>query len=168
MWRDGSLTSDVRYGARLLLRQRGFSIVAILTTALAVGVTATLVSVCDAVLWRPLPWPRADRLIRLTETHPGATREMPLALTNAVYLGLAPLSTVDGISAWSAGTTSVRIGDRTDRVPSASVTTGSFAMLRTLPLAGRDFTNDNADEVVISYGFWKARLGGAADAVGRA
>ena len=41
MWLDGSLFSDVRYGARVLVRQRGFAAVAMLTTALAIGVTAT-------------------------------------------------------------------------------------------------------------------------------
>src|SRR5262245_60704660 len=66
MWRDGRFTSDVRYGARLLVRQRGFAAVATLTTALAIGVAATLFSVFDAVLLRPLPWPRADRLVRFT------------------------------------------------------------------------------------------------------
>jgi putative ABC transport system permease protein len=94
MWRDFSLFSDVRHGARLLVRQRGFSAIAMLTTALAIGVTATLVSVCDAVLWRPLSWPQADRLVRFTETHPGATRDMPLAMTNSAYLALADLTTI--------------------------------------------------------------------------
>lgn len=167
MWREGSLLPDVRYGARLLLRQRGFSAVAIVTTALAIGVTVTLFSVFDAVLWRPLPWPRADRLVRLTETHAGSTREMPFAMTNTAYLALAHLSTLDGISAWSAGTATVGAGDRAERVASASITTGSFAVLRTPPLAGRDFTDDHATEVVVSYAFWKTRLGGATDAIGR-
>jgi hypothetical protein len=71
-------------------------------------------------LWRPLPWPHADRLVRFTETHPGATRAMPLAMTNNAYLALANLTSIDGIGAWSAGTATVRIGDRTERVAFAA------------------------------------------------
>src|SRR5262249_21370282 len=74
---------DLRYGARLLVRQRGFTAVSVLTIALAVGVTTTLFSVVDAVILRPLPWPDADRLVRLTESHVGATRQMPLLVTNS-------------------------------------------------------------------------------------
>jgi hypothetical protein len=54
-WDCFGIAADVRYGARLLVRQRGFAAVAIVTTALAIGVTATLFSVLDAVLMRPLP-----------------------------------------------------------------------------------------------------------------
>src|SRR6476661_6323719 len=115
MWLDGSLFPDVRYGARVLVRQRGFAAVAMLTTALAIGITSTLFSVFDAVLLRPLPWPRADRLVRFTETHAGATREMPLSVTNGAYLALPPLTTVDGLSAWSRSTVVLAIGDRVER-----------------------------------------------------
>jgi len=167
MWRDGSLGSDVRYGARLLVRQRGFAAVAMLTTALAIGVTATLFSVFDAVLLRPLPWPRADRLVRFTETHAGATREMPLSVTNAVWRAMASMTTVDALGAWSRSTLTIATGDVVERGLTASVTPGTFAMLRVPPLVGRVFAADDAPEAVLSYGFWMARFGGAADVVGR-
>ena len=144
MWRDGSLGSDVRYGARLLVRQRGFAAVAMLTTALAIGVTATLFSVFDAVLLRPLPWLRADRLVRFTETHAGATREMPLSVTNAVWRAMASMTTVDALGAWSRSTVTIATGDVVERGLTASVTPGTFAMLRVPPLVGRVFAADDA------------------------
>jgi len=167
MWLDGSLFSDVRYGARVLVRQRGFAAVAMLTTALAIGVTATLFSVFDAVLLRPLPWARADRLVRFTETHAGATRELPLSITNTAWHAMAPLTTVDGLSAWSRSTVTLAVGDVVERGAAVSVTPGTFAMLRASPLVGRVFTADDAPEVLLSYGFWMARFAGAADAIGR-
>jgi hypothetical protein len=115
MWRDGSLFSDVRYGARVLVRQRGFAAVAMLTTALAIGVTATLFSVFDAVLLRPLPWTRADRLVRFTETHAGATRELPLSITNIAWRAMAPMTTVEGLSAWSRSTVTLAVADVVER-----------------------------------------------------
>ena len=167
MWLDGSLFPDVRYGVRVLVRQRGFAAVAMLTTALAIGVTATLFSVFDAVLLRPLPWARADRLVRFTETHAGATRELPLSITNTAWHAMAPLTTVDGLSAWSRSTVTLAVGDVVERGAAVSVTPGTFAMLRASPLVGRVFTADDAPEVLLSYGFWMARFAGAADAIGR-
>jgi len=166
MWRDGSLAPDVRYGARLLVRQRGFAAVATLTMALAIGVTATLFSVFDAVLLRPLPWPRADRLVRFTETHAGATRETPLFVSSVAWHAMASLTTVEGLNAWSRSTVTIATGGVVERGAAASVTPGVFGMLRAVPLVGRVFSADDAPEVVLSYGFWKARFGGA-DAVGR-
>src|ERR1700674_5582532 len=84
--RFNGLLNDVRYAGRMMVRQRGFFLTAILTMALAIGVTTTFFSVAYGVLFRPLPWPDADRLVRLTETHVGATRQMPLMMSNIAYL----------------------------------------------------------------------------------
>src|SRR5262249_20768794 len=62
---------DLRYGFRLLRRQPGFALVAILTIALGVGATTTLFSVTYGVLLKPLPWPEPDRLIRVSESRQG-------------------------------------------------------------------------------------------------
>src|SRR5262249_46689207 len=80
------LTQDIRYGFRLLNRNRGFAALSILTIAAAIGVVTTLFSVTYGVLLKPLPWPEADRLIRLTESRQGATRQYPLNITNGPYL----------------------------------------------------------------------------------
>ena len=65
------LIQDARYAMRLLRRQPGFTAVAILTMALGIGATTTLFSVAYGVLLKPLPWPHADRLVRVTETRAG-------------------------------------------------------------------------------------------------
>jgi len=77
--------SDVRYGLRLLRRQPGFSAVAILTTALAVGATTLLFSVADGVLGKPLAYPTAAALVRLSETREGATRQLPSLITHVTF-----------------------------------------------------------------------------------
>src|SRR5262245_20517677 len=106
--------SDLRYGARMLGRDRGFAAVATLTIALAIGLATTLFSVFDAVLLRPLPWPRSDRLVRLTEVNPGATREAPLLITNATYQSMSPktsMTTISGLAGWSSSNVTVSSGD---------------------------------------------------------
>jgi predicted permease len=166
--RLASLAQDLRYAMRLTLRQRGFSLVAIATMAVAIGVMTTLVSVVYSVLMRPLPWADPDRLVRLTETHAGATRQMPLSMTSLSYLPwLDSPSTIEAIGAWQGGTPVVAVNGSTDRVTTASVTPSVFPLLRVTPLLGSVFTRDDAPDVLISFGFWQQRFGGDPAALGQ-
>src|SRR6266550_5495401 len=72
MW-DG-LRQDIVFGARMLRRQPGFTAVAVFALALGIGATTAIFSVVDAVLWRPLPYPRADRVMSLAEQRPRESR----------------------------------------------------------------------------------------------
>ena len=102
--RLASLVQDLRYAIRLTSRQRGFSVAAIATMAIAIGVMTTLFSVAYGVLMRPLPWAEPDRLVRLTETHVGATRQMPFLISSLAYLPwLDSPSTIESIGAWQNG-----------------------------------------------------------------
>src|SRR5688572_26941320 len=65
-----TIVQDLKYGARLLIRQPGFSLVAILTLALGIGVTTAITSVIDAALLHPLPYPRPEELVHLTVSIP--------------------------------------------------------------------------------------------------
>jgi hypothetical protein len=64
---------DIRHAMRVLRRQPGFACVSIAMIALGIGATTTLFSCVNGVLLRPLPWPNADRLVRMSETREGGT-----------------------------------------------------------------------------------------------
>src|SRR5215468_4961814 len=66
-WLD-TLTRDVRYGIRSLVRTPGFALTIVLTLALGTGANTAVFSAIDAVLLRPLPFPDADRLVQITQT----------------------------------------------------------------------------------------------------
>jgi FtsX-like permease family protein/MacB-like protein len=92
---------DARCGLRLLRREPGFSLLAILTIALGVAATTTLFSVTYGVLMRPLPWPDSDRLVRLSEKRQGHSPRIPGTITNGTYNAWHEAhAAIDGIAGW--------------------------------------------------------------------
>src|ERR1043166_2867277 len=65
-----SLSHDVRYSFRMLLKPKGFTVVAVLTLALGIGINTAMFSVLNTFLFRSLPYPESDRLIRVFRTSP--------------------------------------------------------------------------------------------------
>ena len=104
---------DLKYAVRLLRRRPGATLVSMLTMALGIGATTVLFSVAWGVLGKALPWPDADRLVRLAETRQGSTRRLPPILTNGTYLAWRDArGTIDEIGGWSGST--VTVTDRGD------------------------------------------------------
>lgn len=79
------MAHDVRYAWRVLRRQPGHAAAAIATMGLGIGATTIIFSVLYGVLLKPLPWPGADRLVRLSETRQGGANRFGSILTNATY-----------------------------------------------------------------------------------
>ena len=67
-----NLWHDIRYGARMLRKSPGFAATAVLTLALGIGATTAVFSVCDALLWKPVPLPDLDTLVMVLQRVPGS------------------------------------------------------------------------------------------------
>src|SRR5690242_8758787 len=65
-----SISQDVRYSLRMLLKHKGFTVVAVLTLALGIGVNTAMFSVLNTYLFRSLPYPESNRLVRIFRTSP--------------------------------------------------------------------------------------------------
>src|SRR5690349_14506816 len=81
-----TLLQDVRYAVVSAGRNKAFALAAVLTLALGIGATTTMFSVVYGVLLRPLPYANADRLVQLSEEHPGAVSPLSQpVLSNLTY-----------------------------------------------------------------------------------
>jgi putative ABC transport system permease protein len=169
LWTAG-LLSDIRYAGRLLGRQRGFALLVILTMALGIGATTTLFSVTYGVLMKPLPWPDANRIVRLEETR-GGNRPRFNSFSNAAYLAWREQpSTLEAIGAWQPRMLTLTGAGEAERIRVTAASASLFEILKPQPILGTIFTaQDETDPVVVlSEGLWRQRFGADPRVLGRA
>src|SRR6266536_2740827 len=164
---------DLRFGARMLVRSPGFSVLAILCLTLGIGTNAAVFSWIEGILIRPYPLvAHQDRMVALFGTRQGTTEKEGLSYPD--FLDLQKSSTlfesfiVDRIT----GTT-LSIGDRAERATGGIVSANYFDALGVRPMLGREFRPEevegrNAHPVtVISYLTWQDRYKGDPDIIGK-
>ncbi|MDE3127887.1 MAG: ABC transporter permease, partial [Gemmatimonadota bacterium] len=168
----------LRLAARRLLRAPSFAAAAALTLALGIGGTVAVFSVVDGVLLRPLPFPRADRLVDLSHTLAvaGLTRVDQSDATFLLYRRdnrvFSDLGAYRAQSVNFASLSSNSDAAPAERLDAASVTPGLFRVLRTAPARGRGFAEADAQPgappvALISHGLWTRDFAGAPSAIGR-
>ncbi len=166
------ILQDLRYAARRLLREPGFTLAAVLTLALGVGANVTVFALVEAVLLRPLPYTDADRLVTLNhrDERTGITKPFN-ALGDYVDFSKR-LRSVDAFGAYGAGEATIfGMGDPY-RVSALGVTGGAFDALGVRPILGRGIrAEDNrpgaGPVMLLGYDLWQSRFGGDSAVVGR-
>jgi putative ABC transport system permease protein len=166
-----TLLQDLRYGARMLVKQPGFTLIAMLTLALGIGANTAIFSVINAVLLRALPYHDAARIVAIEELDAKGGRRQVTApnfldwrAQNTVFAHLAAIRTLPA---------NLTQGDQAERIDTAIASANFFEVFGALPQAGRlflpgDEAAGHAPVVVLSYGLWQRRFGGAAEALGQA
>jgi len=167
----GDGLQDLRFAVRMLRHNRGFAATSILTMALSIGATTTLFSLAYGVLMRPLPWPDANRVIRLEETRGGRLSRIRWTISNAAYLAWRDRpSTIEDVGGWVRSVRRSMVIDReTDRVTLSPVTPSLFRLLHAQPALGRLFLDSDtgpARTLILSYGLWQRRFGGGPNVIG--
>jgi putative ABC transport system permease protein len=165
---------DVRYAIRTLSKRKSFAAAALVTLALGIGANTAIFSVVQGVLLRPLPYPDSDRLVRISEEHPGGVSPLSMpVLSNLTINAWRPaLQSLEGMAAFADAEFSVPGPDGTERIAGASVSPSLFAILRTVPAAGRllqptDEIEGAEPVVVLSDALWHERFGRDPAAIGR-
>ncbi|HEU0180051.1 MAG TPA: ABC transporter permease [Blastocatellia bacterium] len=169
-----TLWQDLRYGARMLMKQPGFTLIAVITLALGIGANTAIFSVVNAVLLRPLPYPEPAALARIyeKETDAAAPSER-LEVAPANFLDWRRQSrTLVEIAAWGQEEQALASQDHADSVVAAFVSANFFSVLGVSPLHGRVFTSEEdkpgSDTVaLLGYGLWQRRFGGDPNVVGQ-
>src|SRR5260221_8565080 len=140
--------------------------------ALAISASTVLFSVAYGVLLKPLPWPDAERLVRVTETRLGRTGSVPGTVTNATFLAWREHpSTIEDLGGWRTLTSTLTGAGDPLRVPIISTTPSLFPILKVRPLIGRLFRDGEGASgqpgvVILSYGLWQERFAGRLEIIG--
>jgi predicted permease len=171
-----SIFQDLRVSARLLGRERTFSIIAIVTLALAIGASTALFSVIDAAILRPLPYPDLEQLVSLSVRNRDENGQF--------ISGLSP--SFDDLDAWrtssrvfqfigqareTGGQLIVEAGEA-ERLTVGLASADFLETLGVRPLLGRDFADDDtrgpaAAVALIGHAYWQRRFGGESSVLGR-
>ncbi len=163
---------DLRYGVRTLLKSPGATAISLLALALGIGVNLSSFTSVNALVLHPLPFPHLNRIMSVWETV-AKSRTERYALAPANFVDWSSQShSFDQVAAyqnWSANLTGT---GEPARVQATLVSPGFFAVVGMRPALGRTFTAEEGERapsraVVVSDGFWRQRLAGSAQAIGK-
>src|SRR5580765_2896903 len=125
-----TLLKDIRYAVAMMRRNKSFTAAGLLTLALGIGATTAVFSVVYGVLLRPLPYPAAERLVRLSEEHPGGNSPLraPMLSNLTFHAWSAAPWTVDAFAAYSARQMTIALPDGAARLDGTAVTPTLFPL----------------------------------------
>jgi len=168
---DG-VRGDVRLATRTLLRQPGFTAVAILTLALGIGANTAIFSVVHTVLLTPLPFGEPDQLVRIWGSKPdrGWART---SFTHANFWDFRDMVTAfEDLGAYGGASLNLTGFDFPEQLDAGRISAGFFHILRVEPVLGRTFLPGEDQEggenrvVLLANDFWRTRFGADPDIVG--
>ncbi len=163
---------DLRYGARMLWKKPGFTLIAVLTLSLGIGATTAIFSVVNAVLLRPLPYPDAHRLLYIGQQYrsgiagSGEPKFMFWREQSQSFEAMACYSNFGGASG------NLSSGNEAEFVRGVRVSEDFFRVFGVAPAMGRVFTREedapgNARVAILSDGLWQRRFGARPDLLGQ-
>jgi putative ABC transport system permease protein len=162
---------DIRFGLRMLRKNPGFTLIAVLTLALGIGANTAMFSAVDAVLIRPLPYLDAHRLVMIWD-NTGRPDSAKFFSTPPEWNEWRRQNTVfTDIAATQPGQMTLSGDGEPEELPGRKATWNLWSVLGVQPLLGRVFTEGEdtggARVAVISYALWQRRFGASPDVLGR-
>src|SRR5215510_15282418 len=140
-----TLWQDLRYGARMLLKNPSLSLIAVITLALGIGANTAIFSVANAVLLRPLPYENPDRLVFASaDLRRRNVKDWPLSNADFFDLRNGAKTTFESMAAVYTGRTTIPKDDGTpEQIRFAFVTPNIFQLLGAKIAFGRDFVEED-------------------------
>jgi macrolide transport system ATP-binding/permease protein len=168
----GTLWQDIRYGFRMLWKNPGFTVVAVLTLAFGIGANSAIFSGVNAVVLRPMPVAEPERLVRLFEVY--SDQDGYNAFSYPDYIEYRDQSrSFEGILGYRLAQAALSSNDQNDLVWGEVVTGNYFDVLRVRPALGRGFLPEEDKTpgahpvVVLGYNFWQRRFASDTALVGK-
>jgi predicted permease len=172
-----NLFADARYGLRMLGRNPVFTVVGLLTIAIGIGANTAVFSVVNSVLLKPLNYPKAQELVSLHQTAPGAAGladfENGLFLSPSMYFTYSEHNrSFQSLGVWDTGTANVTGLAEPEQVRTVEVSDGALQALGVPPTVGRwlahaDQIPRGQETVMLSYGYWLRHFAGDRSVIGR-
>jgi len=167
------IADDARYGMRMLLKNPGFAIVAILSLALGIGATTAVFSVVYGVLVNPYPYANSDRMVHLTVRDSGGNRRF-VDLNGPQLQQLRQARSVESAAAMEGWNLTTTEGDLPEDVQAVYLTSNAFIHFGVPTLLGRGLLPSDAPEgqdpenvAVLGYQFWQRHYNGDPGIVGK-
>ena len=164
------LLQDIRFAIRQLRKNPGFTTTAIVMIALGMGASLAIFGFVDAALIKPLPYPKPNRLVAVTESIPLIPRA---ALSYLDYLDWKRLNKVfRSLDVYTGSGYLLKTPAGSEPVRAVRVSDGFFRTLGVAPVLGRDFyagedLPGKPNAVILTYGAWQKRFGGRRDVIGK-
>ncbi|MGA8555362.1 MAG: ABC transporter permease, partial [Candidatus Acidiferrales bacterium] len=161
---------------RQVLRRLGraplFTAITLITLAVGVGANTVIFSVVEGVLLKPLPYPHAEQLIGVWHTAPGIDLKELNMSPSIYFIDREQSTTFQDIGMYDGDSLSVTGVGEPEQVRGLDVSDGTLPLLGVKPALGRLFTREDdsaaaPDTVLLSYGYWQHKFGGATSIIGR-
>jgi predicted permease len=157
---------------RWLIRSPLFTIVTLVTLAIAVGANSAIFSIINGILLKPLPYPDPERLVSVRQTAPAIGLEDVQCSPSDYFTFLEENQTFQHFGIWAGDAVSITGLAAPERVSAVDVTSGVLAALGVHPILGhlftlKDETDGSPETVILMQGYWQRKFGGDASVIGR-
>lgn len=167
-----TLLQDIRFAVRLLLKDRSFTVTALLTLAICIGANTAIFSIVRSVVLKPLPVPNADRIVMFHNNYPKAGAGRGSTGVPDYFDRLSQMDVAEEYAVYRRQGATLGAKDGARRLGTLRATPSFYRLTAVKPVAGRLFTEDEGQEgkddaAILSYGTWQREYGGARDVVGK-
>jgi putative ABC transport system permease protein len=163
------LWQDLRYGARMLAKQPGFTLIAVLTLSLGIGANTAIFSVVNALLLRPLPYRQPEQLVKVFRVQPDPAQGMLPSIWSYPRFEMLrdQNQSFAEVAGFNQSPYNLTGTDAPERLQMEMVSDGYFALLGVNTIEGRAFTAEDAGAAaLLGYDLWQRRFGGEPQMLG--
>jgi putative ABC transport system permease protein len=161
-----TILQDLRFGARLLVKDRSFTVAAGLTLAVCIGANTAIFSVVRSVIFEPLPVPDSSRIVLMYQSYPKAGADVGDSSVPDYFDRLKGMTVFSELALYRRGGMTLGEQDGARRLMAVRTTPSFFRLLEARPVQGRIFSEQEGElghehEAILSYGLWQQLYGGA-------